>query len=239
MIMQTGPKTPNGSRKIPSKYQPKGFHILYEDDHLIVGNKSVGFLTVGAPYEREKTVHQALNQYVRKGNSRSHRVVYVVHRLDRETSGLLIFAKSDWVKEILKTQWKGVTKTYYAVVHGPLKNKSGTFSSYLEEDDDYVMHSSKDPGKGKLSETEYMVVKETGRFTLVRINLLTGRKNQIRVHFSEAGHPIVGDTKYGRDRVKYPRLFLHSQALAFTHPITHKPLSFETPLPQLFGILVP
>jgi RluA family pseudouridine synthase len=227
------------SKKIPSKYQPNGFRILYEDDHLIVGNKSVGHLTVGAPYERERTIHQALNQYVRKGNSRSHRVVYVVHRLDRETSGLLIFAKSDWVKEVLKDQWKGVKKTYFAVVYGPMKEKSGTFASFLEEDDDYRVHSSKDPVKGKLSETEYAVVKETGRFSLVRINLVTGRKNQIRVHFAEAGYPVVGDAKYGQSRTKYPRMCLHAQALAFSHPVTHQPLNFETPLPQLFTTLVP
>jgi tRNA pseudouridine32 synthase/23S rRNA pseudouridine746 synthase/23S rRNA pseudouridine1911/1915/1917 synthase len=226
-------------RKIPTKYQPKGFRILYEDEHLIVGNKSAGFLTVGALYERERTIHQALNQYVRKGNPKSHKVVFVVHRLDRETSGLLMFAKSDWVKELLKDNWPNTTKTYYAVVHGHMIQNSGTFSSFLVEDEDYVMHSSRDPGQGKLSETEYTVVKEAVRFTLVRINLKTGRKNQVRVHFADAGHPVVGDTKYGQSRTKYPRMCLHAQALSFPHPITRQPLSFEAPLPALFGILVP
>jgi tRNA pseudouridine32 synthase/23S rRNA pseudouridine746 synthase/23S rRNA pseudouridine1911/1915/1917 synthase len=239
MAMNPGMHPALKVKKIPSKYQPKGFRILYEDDHLIVGNKAAGFLTVGALYERERTIHQALNQYVRKGNSRSHKVVFVVHRLDRETSGLLMFAKSDWVKDLLKDNWKGTTKTYYAIVHGRMAQKTGTFSSYLQEDEDYVMHSSRDPAQGKLSATQYTVVKETGRFTLVRINLLTGRKNQVRVHFADAGHPVVGDMKYGPSRTKYPRLALHAQALSFTHPVTHQPLNFETPLPQLFSILVP
>jgi 23S rRNA-/tRNA-specific pseudouridylate synthase len=110
--MNSGEHPAPRSKKIPSKYQPKGFRILHEDDHLIVGNKSAGFLTVGALYERERTIHRALNEYVRKGNPRSHRVVYVVHRLDRETSGLLMFAKTDWVKELLKDNWPNTTKTY-------------------------------------------------------------------------------------------------------------------------------
>ncbi|MBF0331414.1 MAG: RNA pseudouridine synthase, partial [Candidatus Omnitrophica bacterium] len=139
------------SRKIPRKYQPKGFEIVHEDDHIIVGYKSAGILTVAAPYERERTVHQYLNEYVRKGNSRSRHVVFVVHRLDRETSGVLIFAKDPRAQEFLKDHWKVTHKIYYAVVHGRMAKKAGTISSYLVEDDKYRMHSMDEGGDGKLS----------------------------------------------------------------------------------------
>ncbi|MEI6437402.1 MAG: RNA pseudouridine synthase [Candidatus Omnitrophota bacterium] len=224
--------------KIPRKYQPKGFEIIYEDDHLIVGEKAPGLLTVGAMWEREHTVHNLLNQYVRKGNSKSQKVVYVVHRLDQATSGLLIFAKSERVQQMLKDNWKAVTKTYYTVVHGRMPHKSGEISSYLVEDEDYVMHSTMNSDEGKLAHTAYEVVRESPKFTLLKINLLTGRKNQIRVHLSDEGHPVVGDDKYGRVDTKHPRLALHSQALAFSHPLTKAPMAFETEIPEYFTSLL-
>ncbi|WP_347359431.1 RNA pseudouridine synthase, partial [Bdellovibrio sp.] len=183
--------------KIPKKYQPKGFEILHEDLDIIVGNKAPGLLTVAAKWERENTVHNLLNQFVRKGNPRSNKCVYVVHRLDQATSGVLIFAKSEKAQQFIKDNWKDNVKTYYAIVHGTLKKKSGTIQSYLSEDEDYVVHSSADSSEGKLAITEYEVLKETDKFSLLKINLLTGKKNQIRVHLSEEGHPIVGDAKYG------------------------------------------
>ncbi len=224
--------------KIPRKYQPKGFEIIYEDDHLIVGEKAPGLLTVGALWERQHTVHNLLNQYVRKGNSRSNKVVFVVHRLDQATSGLLIFAKSERVQQQLKDNWKDVIKTYYAVVHGRMEHKSGEISSYLVEDEDYVMHSTMNSNEGKLAYTAYTVVKESPKFTLLKINLLTGRKNQIRVHLADEGHSVVGDDKYGRPDTKYPRLALHSQAISFAHPVIKAPLSFESDIPEYFTALV-
>ncbi|MBF0569748.1 MAG: RluA family pseudouridine synthase [Candidatus Omnitrophica bacterium] len=225
-------------RKIPRRYQPKGFEILFEDDHIIVGNKAAGFLTVGAAWERENTVHHALNAYVRKGNSRSHKCVFVVHRLDQHTSGVLIFAKSPRVQELLKDNWKNTKKTYYAVVHGSLTQKQGLFESYLFEDDKYVVHSIDDAARGKFAQTKYEVVKEANRFSLVKINLLTGRKNQIRVHFADAGHPVAGDAKYGRPDTRHPRLALHSQAISFPHPVTREQLTFETEIPEYFDRLM-
>ncbi|MFA5259846.1 MAG: pseudouridine synthase, partial [Candidatus Omnitrophota bacterium] len=123
-------------KKIPKRHQPKGFDILYEDRDIIVGNKAPGFLTVGAAWNREKTIHAALNQYVRKGSLKSRKCVFVVHRLDQDTSGVLIFAKTEQAQAFLKDHWKSTIKTYYAVVHGRLAKKSGTISSYLSEDDD-------------------------------------------------------------------------------------------------------
>ncbi len=225
-------------KKIPKKYHPKGFEILYEDRDIIVGSKAPGFLTVGAAWERVHTIHYALNQYVRKGNSKSRKCVYIVHRLDQGTSGVLIFAKTEQVQIFLKDNWKSTVKTYYAIVHGRFAKKSGTISSYLFEDDQYVIHSSRDSAKGKLSHTEYTVLKETDKFSLLKINLLTGRKNQIRVHLANEGRPVVGDEKYGKSDTRYGHLALHSWSISFAHPFSGERLHFEAKVPEYFRKLV-
>ncbi len=225
-------------KKLPKKYQPPGFHILHEDVDLIVGIKEAGYLTVSALWNKEKTIHSALNEYVRKGNSKSRKCVFVVHRLDQGTSGILIFAKTEEAQGFLKNNWKSTTKSYYAVIHGQLPEKTGKISSYLEEDEDYVIHSN-DEGKGKLAETEYQVLKETPHFSLLKINLLTGRKNQIRVHLADKGHAIVGDTKYGKKETKkHHHLALHAAAIEFTHPHNQKRMRFACPPPPYFSQLV-
>lgn len=226
------------TKKIPKKYQPKGFEILHEDLDVIVGNKAPGILTVAAKWEKENTVHNLLNQYVRKGNPRSTKCVYVVHRLDQATSGVLIFAKEESVQHYLKDNWKSTTKTYYAIVHGQLKKKSGTIQSYLTEDEDYVVHSSKSDDSGKLAITEYEVVKETDKFSLLKINLLTGKKNQIRVHLAGEGHPIVGDAKYGKPNSNFKDLRLHSAELEFTHPHKKTRIKIKAPVPAYFRSLI-
>lgn len=226
------------SKKTPKRHQPKGFDILYEDRDIIVGNKAPEFLTVGAAWNRENTIHSALNRYVRKGSVKSRKCVYVVHRLDQATSGVLVFAKTRQAQEFLKNHWKSTIKTYYAVVHGRLAKKSGTISSYLTEDDDYVMHSSRNSTDGKLAHTAYTVLKETDKFSLLKIDLLTGRKNQIRVHFADEGHPVAGDIKYGKSTAKHKRLALHSQSISFTHPFNKKRMTFETKVPEYFSRLV-
>ena len=228
----------NAHKKIPKRYHPKGFDILYEDDHIIVGNKSQGFLTVRALWNKDDTIHSGLNQYVRKGNSRSRKVVYVVHRLDQETSGVLVYAKTMEAQQFLKSHWKETAKIYYAVIHGHLEQKTATLSSYLAEDDDYVVHSRTDSTDGKLARTQYTVVKETAKFSLLKINLLTGRKNQIRVHFADAGHLVVGDAKYGAPDTKHPRMALHAQSLSFPHPHNGKKMTVEAPLPDHFAVLI-
>jgi tRNA pseudouridine32 synthase/23S rRNA pseudouridine746 synthase/23S rRNA pseudouridine1911/1915/1917 synthase len=225
-------------KKIPSKYQPKGFKIIYEDDAVIVGNKAAGYLTVGAKWEKVNTVQHALDMYVRKGNSKSRKVIYVVHRLDQHTTGLLIFAKTEEAQTRLKDNWKDTQKTYFAIVHGHLPAKSGMFESYLFEDDKYIVRITKDPAQGKLAQTAYAVVKETPKFSLVKIDLLTGRKNQIRVHFADAGHPVVGDERYGQNTTRYPYMALHSKAISFPHPVSRERLSFETELPEHFYTLI-
>ena len=225
-------------KKIPQRYQSKGFEILYEDRDIIVGNKAPGFLTVGALWNKEHTVQRALNEYVRKGNSKSRKRVYVVHRLDQDTSGVLVFAKSEEAQIFLKDHWQSAVKIYYALARGRLARKEGTISSYLLEDDEYLMHSTLDGHKGKLAHTAYAVLKETDQFSLLKINLLTGRKNQIRVHLKDIGHPIVGDAKYGPSDPRHQRLALHAQSISFIHPFSRKRLNFTTELPEYFNALV-
>lgn len=225
-------------KKIPKKYQPKGFTILYEDRDIIVGDKAAGFLTVAAAWNREHTIHAALNSYVRKGNSKSRKCVYVVHRLDQDTTGILIFAKTHEAQNFLKDHWKDTKKVYYAVVHGRLAQKTGMISSYLREDEEYRMHATADSAQGKLAQTAYTVVKETAKYSLVKIDLLTGRKNQIRVHFSGLGHPVVGDAKYGAGVPRYGRLALHSQFITLTHPFRGTRITFAAEVPEFFSALV-
>ncbi len=228
---------PLNKLKIPKKYQPYGFEILHEDLDVIVGCKTAGALTVAALFEKDKTVHNALNIYIRKGNTRSQKSAYVVHRLDQWTSGVLIFAKSEQAQQTLKNNWKSTIKHYYAIVHGHINKKSGLIESYLSEDEDYVVHSSKNKNDGKLAQTQYEVVKEIAGYSLVKINLLTGKKNQIRVHFADQGHPLVGDTKYGKDKAA-KNMMLHSFSIEFTHPHHGKRLLVQADVPDYFKKLI-
>jgi tRNA pseudouridine32 synthase/23S rRNA pseudouridine746 synthase/23S rRNA pseudouridine1911/1915/1917 synthase len=169
----------------------------------MVVNKPTGLQTVATPTEKTRTAHFVLSEYIRKGCGRSQKRLYVVHRLDRDTSGTLIFAKSEEAKFRLQEQWKQTEKKYLAVVHGKLEKTSGILSSYLAEDDEYNVYSTSNSAKGRLSHTEYTVLKETKGLSLLEVTLLTGRKNQIRVHFAGIGHPIVGDKLYGGDEDLY------------------------------------
>jgi tRNA pseudouridine32 synthase/23S rRNA pseudouridine746 synthase/23S rRNA pseudouridine1911/1915/1917 synthase len=191
-------------------------------------------LTVEANYEKQITAHNILTNYIRRGNSRSTKELFVVHRLDRETSGVLVFAKSFNAQQNLKRQWGEVKKKYLAVVHGLLPEKSGTITSYLAENEDYEVSSVKDPEKGKLAITSYKVIKESKLFSLLEIDLLTGKKNQIRVHLFEKGYPIVNDDKYSNIKKVGGRLALHSQSLTFNHPHSGKRMTFEAKVPCCF-----
>lgn len=229
-------KPPN---KNPSKkHQPKGLTILYEDHDILVVDKINGLLTMGTDREKQKTAHFLLNDYVKKGNQRSPNRVFIVHRLDRDTSGILIFAKSETTKRYLQENWKEFSKTYFTVVYGKLQEKEGIITSYLLENKAFRVYSVKDADKGKFAKTGYKVIKESNKFSLLEINLFTGRKNQIRVHLSEKGHPILGDKVYGNEDKGAKRLALHSASLKITHPVTKKAMSFETGIPPFFKTLV-
>ncbi len=222
------------TKPVPFRHRPKGLTILYEDQDILVIDKSAGLLTVKAAYEKEKTAHQILTNYIRKGSLKSKKQLYVVHRLDRDTSGVLIFAKTPEAKEYLKLQWRGVKKRYVAVVHGILAKKSDIITSYLVENEDYEVYSVNDTREGELAKTGYKVLKEAKKFSLLEIELLTGKKNQIRVHFSEKGHPLFGDYKYGVKGEPKNRLALHSHTITFKHPRTGKELTFKAEIPHWF-----
>ena len=166
--------------------------------------------------------------------------MYIVHRLDRDTSGVLIFAKTEQAKMYLQSEWGQFEKKYYALVHGVLKEKEDLISSYLAENSIHRMYSVNDPQKGKLAKTRYQVIRESSKFSLVLIDLLTGRKNQIRVHFAEKGHPVAGDKTYG-DKASdkdIKRLTLHSAFMKIIHPFTKEEMIFESPAPAYFKALV-
>jgi tRNA pseudouridine32 synthase/23S rRNA pseudouridine746 synthase/23S rRNA pseudouridine1911/1915/1917 synthase len=222
----------------PAKYQPKGVTILHEDKDIIVVEKPCGLLTMGTERDKTRTVHTILNDYVRKGDPRSRNRVYIVHRLDRETSGILVFAKSEAAKKFLQEDWQNTDKYYLTIVYGSLAQKEGIISSYLTENSAFSVYSTPDPAIGKLSRTEYTVLKETQGLTLLHIHLLTGRKHQIRVHLSEKGHPVAGDKKYGKGNDAYGTLALHARLISFTHPVSRKRLTFSTAIPDFFSRLV-
>jgi tRNA pseudouridine32 synthase/23S rRNA pseudouridine746 synthase/23S rRNA pseudouridine1911/1915/1917 synthase len=217
--------------------EPGGISILYEDRDILVINKPVGLLTIGTDREKSKTAHYILNDYVRKGNPKSSNRIYVVHRLDRETSGILIFAKSEQAKRFLQDNWEKTEKHYLAILHGNLKDKEGTISSCLAENRALRVYSTSDPSKGRLSHTAYKVLDETKGFTMVDVHLITGRKHQIRVHFAEKGHPVVGDKKYGKGDNISKRLALHARSILFAHPFNRKPMAFDTGIPDEFSRL--
>lgn len=223
------------NKRPAKKHQPGGMTILHEDKEIIVVVKPAGLLTVGTERDKTRTAHYLLNDYVRKGDPKSRNRVYVVHRLDQDTSGILLFAKSEAAKIFLQENWENTEKYYLAIVHGRLTPKEGVISSYLSENAAQRVYSTPDSAKGKLAHTEYKVLQESRKgFSLVEIHLLTGRKHQIRVHFAEKGHPLVGDRKYNNNAPMANRLALHARSLAFTHPFNGRLLTFDTGMPEDF-----
>lgn len=225
-------------RRPSQRHAPKGVIILYEDRDLLIVDKPPGLLTVGTDRITMNTLYSKLTDFVRKGNSKSRERVFIVHRLDREVSGIIVFARNEQAKFKLQENWDNADKHYLAIVHGSMPSQSGTLSSYLEETKAHVVYSTKDPKKGKLSETAYTVLKENTLYSLLEVRLLTGRKHQIRVHLADARHPIVGDKKYGKAGDSQKRIALHAKSLAFAHPFSGNPVSFETLTPPFFAHLM-
>jgi tRNA pseudouridine32 synthase/23S rRNA pseudouridine746 synthase/23S rRNA pseudouridine1911/1915/1917 synthase len=221
-----------------SKSVSKGLVVLYEDKDLLVVDKPAGLLSVATERERSRTAHSLLTDYIRKGCGRSQKRLFIVHRLDRDTSGTLIFAKSEEAMLRLKAGWKQTVKKYLAVVHGTCEKSSDTITSYLAEDEEYNVYSTANSTQGRLSHTAYTVLRVTKGVSLLEVVLLTGRKNQIRVHLAGIGHPIVGDTKYGKEDGSQPRMALHARLISFKHPFSGKQLTFESDVPVFFTTLV-
>lgn len=210
-----------------------GLHILYEDENFIVIDKSAGLLSISTQKENAKTAYHLLSDYVKQHHPKNR--IFIVHRLDRETSGVMVFAKNKETQQILQNHWKeSVTeRTYIAVVEGRIK-ENGTMTSWLTEDKTFTMHSSPTENNGKKAITHYEVLNINRSQSLLKINLDTGRKNQIRIHMKELGHPIVGDKKYGAVTHPFRRLALHAHILEFRHSATHQTMRFESPIPPVF-----
>ncbi len=219
----------------PDKFTPVcPFEIIYEDEDLIVINKPEGLLTVATDTEKYNTAYRHLSDYVKEVNKNNK--IFIVHRLDRETSGLLVFAKSQRMKEALQENWSELVtqRGYVAVVEGHVSRKSDTIKSYLKETKTGFMYSA---STGQFAVTNYQVKAQNSSYSLLDIELETGRKNQIRVHLSELGHPIVGDKKYKSETNPVGRLCLHAKTLKFKNPLTDKEFSFTSQAPSMFSVL--
>jgi len=211
-----------------------GLTILYEDRDLIIVDKEAGLLSIATPKEKERTAHHQLMMYVRKEHPRNR--IFVVHRLDQETSGVMVFAKHGHIKNQLQKNWHDNVKErgYLVLVEGKVAKQSGTVTSWLKETKTHRMYSNPVKGDGQFAKTHYKVLQSNEEFSLVEVQLETGRKNQIRVHMEDLGHPVVGDKKYGAKTNAIRRLGLHAHVLSFIHPSTRELLTFKSPAPKSF-----
>ena len=227
------------STKKQEAKQLSGLKIIYEDDALVVINKEAGLLTIATDKEKRDTAYSIVSEYLKDSDPKSR--VFILHRLDRETSGLMMFAKDKEVQEIMQKNWDDIilTRSYVAVVEGTLSPEEGSIVSWLTEDKNYIMHSSFTNNGGQKAITHYRTLKANNHFSLIELNLETGRKNQIRVHLQHVGHPIIGDKKYGSRASLIRRVALHANELVFVHPITRETLQFKSGIPEkmksLFG----
>ena len=210
--------------------------IIYEDDHIIVINKPSGLLSIASDNEKRSTAYRILSDYVQQKDK--HNRVFVVHRLDEDTSGVLMIAKDKVTQEKYQDNWNDLVskRGYYAIVDGILKEKQGTITSYLKKNAQNMMYSSKDKS-GQYSVTHYKVIKEKGEYSLLDVNIDSGRKNQIRVHLGDIGHHVVGDDKYGKPTNPIKRLGLHAYELDIKDPYTGKMFRFKAPIPKEFETL--
>lgn len=215
----------------------KKLDIIYEDKEILVVNKPSGILTVSTPKEKEKTLFHAVSDYVKKSNPKAK--VFIVHRLDKDTSGIVMFAKNQTIKYTYQNAWDKLVlkRGYKAVVDGVLEKKTGTIKSYLKETKTLLVYSSNDKKNGKLAITNYKVIKENKRYSMLDIDIKTGRKNQIRVHMKDINHPILGDKKYGNKKSPTSRLMLHAGELAIINPKTKKKMEFISKVPKSFDLL--
>ncbi|WEG12313.1 RluA family pseudouridine synthase [Pullulanibacillus sp. KACC 23026] len=215
----------------------EGVTILYEDEDILVVDKKEGLLTIASDKEKQLTAYRQLTDYVQTFDPKQR--IFIIHRLDRDTSGVLMFAKSQEIQQKLQNDWKNSVseRTYIALVEGQIKKKTGTITSWLKETRTHLMYSSNKPNGGQKAVTHYAVLKASDKFSLLQVNLETGRKNQIRVHMQDIGHPVVGDKKYGGRGNPIGRLGLHAHILSFKHPQTGKIMRFESPVPKRFNQL--
>ena len=214
-------------------FHSKDLDIVYEDPYLLVIDKHPGLLSM-SNNTRQQTVQTVLNRYLEKGGGRN--TSHLVHRLDRDTSGLMVYAKDIQTQQSLINGWQQLVtdRRYLALVEGELEKPVGRIQSWLTEDKRFITHSSPVDNGGKFAVTHYKTLTSSNGYSLMECELETGRKNQIRVHMSDLGHPVVGDHKYGASGDPMRRLGLHAYMLCFVHPVTGKHMKFETPVPVCF-----
>lgn len=212
--------------------------LVYEDDDIIVINKGYGLLSMGTDKIKDGTAYSILRDYLKWKDPRNK--LFIVHRLDRDTSGLMVFAKSIEAKERLQHNWNNmvISRKYLAVVEGTPEPAEGEVRSYLAENSKFEVYSTNNPEEGQLAVTRYKTLRSRNGYSLMEVSLDTGRKNQIRVHMKDLGHPIIGDRRYGAKSSPIHRMALHAQTLRFVHPITRKDMNFSTPVPSSFAKLV-
>lgn len=212
----------------------KQLSIVYEDDTIIVINKMSGLLSISAGLATEPTAYRQLRDYVEA--TQPDKGLYIVHRLDRDTSGLMMFAKTEEVRSKLQRNWKRLitSRKYIALVEGIPSEPTGTISTYLRESKALKMHVTHDAAEGEKAITHYKTIQSGNGYSLIECELETGKKNQIRVHMADLKTPVAGDEKYGAKTNPVGRLALHAAALYFTHPLTHVPMEFKLPVPKRF-----
>ena len=231
--LRAGDKVSVSKSKKNDLFRSRYVKIVYEDRFLVVIEKNIGILSMAAGHSA-LNVKAVLDDYFHK--SRQKCTAHVVHRLDRDTSGLMIYAKDMQTEQLLERDWHNIVydRRYVAVVSGEMENDEGTIANWLKDNKAYVTYSSPVDNGGKYAVTHFHVLDRTVRHSLVEYRLETGRKNQIRVHSADMGHPVCGDVKYGNGDDPLHRLCLHAYVLCFYHPVTHQRMEFEMPIPMNF-----
>lgn len=211
--------------------------IIFENDELIAINKPSGLLSIASDNEKGRTAYRMVNDYLQQKDKHSR--IYVVHRLDEDTSGVLVFAKNPKTKEVLQKNWNDIVRKrgYIAIVEGQMGKTSDTFVDYLKENSSNLMYVTSDRKNGKKCITHYQVIKQNKKYSMLDVDIDSGRKNQIRVQFGHRGHYVIGDDKYGEPSNPLKRLGLHAYNLTFVHPISKKVYEFKAPIPQEFETL--
>lgn len=234
--LKAGDKIIISRHKKQNQFKSRYVKIVYEDKWLVVVEKNIGILSMAAGHS-SLNVKSVLDDYFLKSRQKCR--AHVVHRLDRDTSGLMVYAKDIETEQILEHNWHQIVydRRYIAVVSGEMEQDNGTIANWLKDNKAYITYSSPTDNGGKYAVTHFQVLNRTTEHSLVEYKLETGRKNQIRVHSADMGHPVCGDVKYGNGDDPLHRLCLHAYMLCFTHPVTGEPMEFSTPIPTAFRSL--
>ena len=234
--LKAGDKIIISRHKKQNQFKSRYVKIVYEDRWLVVVEKNIGILSMAAGHS-SLNVKSVLDDYFLKSRQKCR--AHVVHRLDRDTSGLMVYAKDIETEQILEQNWHQIVydRRYVAVVSGEMEQDNGTIANWLKDNKAYITYSSPTDNGGKYAVTHFQVLNRTTEHSLVEYKLETGRKNQIRVHSADMGHPVCGDMKYGNGDDPLHRLCLHAYMLCFTHPVTGEPMEFSTPIPTAFRSL--